>query len=132
MRNLTKKQRNILLNLLLQEQNNIKNFIQNQNGVIKYLLQNFEIELGQLYQIIYDCTKSEKQKEDEEEEFKKLFVSSEWGETRCKNTLLRAGINTKEKLLEISRKKDFDFIRDMGPRMREIAMQKVERIKECQ
>lgn len=45
MNNLTEKEKDILLNLLLQEQNNIHN----QNGNIKPLLQDYRNELHKIY-----------------------------------------------------------------------------------
>ena len=50
MEKLTKKQMEILLNLLLAEQNNINK----QNGNIKSLLNDYRVELFSIYQIICD------------------------------------------------------------------------------
>lgn len=50
MEKLTKKQMEILLNLLLAEQNNINK----QNGNIKSLLNDYRVELLSIYQIICD------------------------------------------------------------------------------
>ncbi|WP_407454377.1 hypothetical protein [Methanobrevibacter sp.] len=50
MEKLTEKEKDILLNLLLQEQNHIHN----QNGNIKYLLQDYRNDLHKIYLKIVD------------------------------------------------------------------------------
>ena len=50
MEKLTNEQRDILLNLLIHEQNNIHG----QNGNIKSLLENYRNELSRIYQIVCD------------------------------------------------------------------------------
>ena len=52
---LTNEQRDILLNLLIHEQNNIHS----QNGNIKPLLENYRNELARIYQIICDSLEDE-------------------------------------------------------------------------